>query len=40
MLFRAKDPAMLDQVKEGDKIEFVADRINGALIETQIEAAK
>lgn len=31
MVFRVKDPAMLDQVKEGDKIRFVADRVNGAI---------
>jgi Cu(I)/Ag(I) efflux system periplasmic protein CusF len=40
MVFRVKDPAMLDQVKEGDKIQFVADRINGALTVTQMESAK
>src|SRR5450631_202775 len=27
MVFRVKDPSMLDQVKEGDKIRFVADRV-------------
>ncbi len=40
MVFRVKDPAMLDQVKEGDKIKFVAERMNGALTVTQMEAAK
>lgn len=40
MVFRVKDPAMLDRVKEGDKIKFVADRMNGALTVTQMEPAK
>lgn len=31
MVFRVKDPAMLKQVKAGDKIRFDADRINGAI---------
>lgn len=31
MVFRVKDPAMLKQVKAGNKIKFDADRINGAL---------
>lgn len=40
MVFRVKDPAMLDQVKEGDKIKFVADSMNGALTVTRMEPAK
>lgn len=40
MVFRVKDPGMLDAVKEGDKIIFLADRIGGALTVTKIEAAK
>jgi Cu/Ag efflux protein CusF len=31
MVFRAQDPAMLKQVKPGDKIQFTADRVNGQL---------
>lgn len=38
MVFRAKDPAMLDQVKAGDKINFVADEVNGQLTVIKIEA--
>lgn len=38
MVFRVKDPAMLDQVKPGDKINFVAEKANGALTVTQIQA--
>ena len=36
MVFRAKDPAMLDQVKEGDRIRFKADKIQGAITLTEI----
>jgi len=37
MVFRVKDPALLDKVKAGDRIRFAADRINGAYTVTQIE---
>jgi len=37
MVFRIKDPALLDTLKVGDKINFVADNINGKLTVTQIE---
>jgi Cu(I)/Ag(I) efflux system protein CusF len=37
MIFKAKDPAMLEQVKPGDKISFVADKVNGQITVTQIE---
>lgn len=40
MVFRVKDPAMLDQVKVGDQIQFVAEKINGALTVAKIEAVK
>lgn len=40
MIFRVKDPAMLDQMKEGDKINFVAEKVNGAFTVMQVEAAK
>ena len=40
MVFRVKDPAMLDQMKEGDKINFVAEKVNGALTVIQAEPAK
>lgn len=39
MVFRVADPAMLDKVKPGDKVEFDADRVNGALTVTKIEKA-
>ncbi|MBL8470812.1 MAG: copper-binding protein [Rhodocyclaceae bacterium] len=40
MAFAVKDKAMLDQVKVGDKVHFVADSVNGALIVTKLESAK
>ncbi|HZX84603.1 MAG TPA: copper-binding protein [Reyranella sp.] len=36
MVFRVADPAMLDKVKAGDRIEFEADRVNGAITLTKI----
>ena len=40
MVFRVQDPAMLKQVKVGDKVRFDADRINGQFTVTKIERAK
>lgn len=40
MVFRAKDPAMLDKVKAGDKIRFKADKIQGAYTVTEIAPRK
>ena len=40
MVFRAKDPAMLDKVKEGDKVRFKAEKVQGAYTVTEIQAAK
>jgi Cu/Ag efflux protein CusF len=37
MVFRVKDAAMLDQVKVGDKIHFVAEEPNGKLTVTQLQ---
>lgn len=37
MVFRVKDKAMLDQVKVGDKINFVAEEPNGQLTVTRLE---
>ena len=36
MVFRVADPAMLDKMKAGDKIEFEADRVNGAITLTNL----
>ena len=40
MVFQVKDPAMLDQVKAGDKVKFEAQKLNGAYTVTAIEKAK
>jgi Cu/Ag efflux protein CusF len=37
MTFRVSDPAMLDRVKPGDSVRFVADRVQGALTVTHLE---
>lgn len=37
MVFRTKDAAMLEQVKQGDKVRFVAEKVDGALTVTAIE---
>ena len=39
MVFRVADPAMLTAVKVGDKVNFEADRVNGAITITKIEKA-
>ncbi len=38
MVFKVADPKMLDRLKDGDKIRFSADRVNGAITVTAIEA--
>jgi Cu(I)/Ag(I) efflux system protein CusF len=40
MVFRMQDPAMLKQVKAGDKVKFDADKINGQFTVTKIEKVK
>lgn len=40
MVFKATDQKMLENLKEGDKVRFAADRINGAMTITRIEAVK
>lgn len=40
MVFQVKDPAMLDKVKAGDKVQFTAEKMNGAFTITSIEAVK
>jgi len=37
MIFRVKDPEMLDRLKEGDEIRFVADKVDGAYTVIQFE---
>jgi Cu(I)/Ag(I) efflux system protein CusF len=40
MVFKASDPAMLKQVKPGDKIRFDADKVDGQFTVTKIERKK
>ncbi len=37
MVFRTVDDAMLEKLKEGQNIEFVADRVNGKLTVTELK---
>ena len=40
MVFRVKDPAMLDKLQVGDKVKFKAENIGGAMTVTVVEPAK
>jgi Cu/Ag efflux protein CusF len=40
MVFRVKDPAMLKQVKVGDKVQFEAGRVNGQIAVTSLQKSK
>ena len=40
MVFRVQDPAILKQVKAGDKVKFVPDRVNGQFTVMKIQKAK
>lgn len=40
MVFRVKDPSLLDKVKVGDQVRFTADRINGVLTVLSIDPVK
>lgn len=40
MVFRVKDPAMLEEVKAGDNIRFKAAKVQGAYTVTEYQAAK
>ena len=37
MVFEVRDPLLMDKVKAGDKVRFVADKIDGAYVITAIE---
>lgn len=37
MVFRVADPRMLEQVKAGDKVRFVADKVDGQFTIMRIE---
>lgn len=40
MVFKVKDPAMLDKLQPGDKVRFAAEKAEGSIVVTQIEPAK
>lgn len=40
MVFKASDPKMLEGLKEGDKVRFTAEKVNGVLAVTAIQIAK
>jgi Cu/Ag efflux protein CusF len=40
MVFRVQDPAMLKQVKVGDKVQFEAERANAGITITQLQKVK
>ena len=40
MVFKVKDPAMLEKVKAGDSVRFKAENVNGAYIVTDLQPAK
>lgn len=40
MVYRVKDPAMLDQVKPGDSVKFLMEKIGGQYTVTGIAPAK
>ncbi|EXI81951.1 MAG: Cation efflux system protein CusF precursor [Candidatus Accumulibacter appositus] len=40
MAFRVSDPAMLDNVKAGEKVSFTAENVGDALTVTALEPAK
>ncbi|MET0352015.1 MAG: copper-binding protein [Rhizobacter sp.] len=40
MVFKVTDPRMLDNLKDGDKVRFSADRVNGSLAVTAIEPVR
>jgi Cu(I)/Ag(I) efflux system protein CusF len=40
MVFRVKDPAMLKQVKVGDKVQFEAGLVNGEIAVTSLQQSK
>ena len=39
MVFQVKEPAMLEQVKAGDKVKFATEKLGGAYTVTKIEKA-
>jgi uncharacterized cupredoxin-like copper-binding protein len=40
MVFKAKDPSVLDRLQAGDKVRFAAEKAGGSLVVTQIEVVR
>ena len=40
MVFKVADPKVLDTLKEGDKVKFTAEKVNGAMTVTVIQPAQ
>ncbi|QRM31330.1 copper-binding protein [Microvirga sp. VF16] len=40
MVFRVQDPALLQGMKAGDKVQFQADRVNGQISVVRIQKGK
>jgi Cu/Ag efflux protein CusF len=40
MVYRAKEPALLDKAKPGDKVKFAAEKVDGVFTVTKIEPAR
>ncbi len=40
MVFKVGSPKLLDGLKEGDKVRFAADKVNGAYTVTSISSTK
>lgn len=37
MVFQVKDPVILEKVKQGDKVSFIAEKVGGQFTVTQID---
>jgi Cu(I)/Ag(I) efflux system protein CusF len=40
MVFKVMNPALLDKVKIGDKVNFTAEKREGAIVVTAMEVSK
>jgi Cu/Ag efflux protein CusF len=40
MVFKASDPKLLDGLKEGDKVKFTAEKVDGVIAVTAIRVVK
>jgi len=40
MVFKVADPKLLDGLRDGDKVRFTAEKVNGAFTVTALQAAR